>query len=165
MNISRRAAVAALSGSLMAPKLAFAAQAPVTIFEARSIITMEPSLPRARFVAVAGGMILGLANTRAELDMWTQGRDVREDRSLAKHILMPGLIDPHVHPMQAAVMLNLPYVAPEDWDLPGGSYRGAQTPAAYRTRLAEELVEKQRYTVRLLGTSSAIPRRNRPGRA
>lgn len=139
ISFDRRAALTALGGSFLAPKLGVAARSPVTIFEARLIITMEPSQPRARFVAVADGMILGLASTRAELDVWTQGRAVREDRSLAQHVLMPGLIDPHVHPMQAAVMLNLPYVAPEDWVLPNGTYRGAQTPAAYRIRLAEEL--------------------------
>jgi predicted amidohydrolase YtcJ len=143
LKINRRAAVAALGGTLLAPKLSFAAQTPVAIFEARAIITMEPSQPRARFVAVADGMILGLANTRAELDVWTQGRDVREDRSLAGHVLMPGLIDPHVHPMQAAIMLNMPFVAPDDWELPGGNYPGAQTPAAYRARLMEELARSK----------------------
>lgn len=102
---------------------------------------MEPAQPRGRFVAVAGGIVLGVADHRTELDLWTNGREVREDRSLAREILMPGLIDPHIHPMQAAVMLNLPFVAPEDWVLPSGTYRGAQSPAAYRVRLAEELAK------------------------
>jgi predicted amidohydrolase YtcJ len=114
---------------------------PVTIFEAAKIITMEPSLPSARFVAVSGGIILGVADSVAALDAWTRGRTVSLDRRFAKQILMPGLIDPHVHPMQAAVMLNLPFIAPEDWVLPSGSYKGAQTPAAYRVRLREELAK------------------------
>ena len=115
--------------------------APVIIFEAAKIITMEPSLPSARFVAVSDGIILGVADSVAALGVWTRGRMVSLDRRFAGKILMPGLIDPHVHPMQAAVMLNLPFVAPEDWDLPSGSYKGAQTPAAYRTRLREELAK------------------------
>jgi len=52
---------------------------------------------------------------------------------------MPGLIDPHVHPMQAAVMLNLPFIAPDDWELPTGSFPGARTPQAWRSRFAELL--------------------------
>lgn len=111
----------------------------VTIFEAARIITMEPSQPSARFVAVADGIILGTADSVAELSAWTRGRPVTLDRRFARNTLMPGFIDPHVHPMQAAVMMNLPFIAPEDWDLPGGMQRGAQTPEAYRARLREEL--------------------------
>ncbi len=113
----------------------------VTVFEAAKIITMEPSLPNARFVATADGIILGIADTLVALDPWTRGRTATIDRRFAKSILMPGLIDPHVHPMQAAVMLNLPFIAPDDWTLPSGVYRGAQTPVAYRTRLKEELAK------------------------
>ncbi len=112
---------------------------PVTIFEAAKIVTMEPSQPSARFVAVADGIILGLANSVAALEPWTRGRKVKVDRRFAKNIFMPGLIDPHVHPVLAAVALNMPYLAPDDWKLPSGFYSGAQTQQAYRQRLAEML--------------------------
>jgi predicted amidohydrolase YtcJ len=117
--------------------------APVIVYEAARIITMEPSQPSARFVAVADGIILGTADSLAALAPWTSGRAVTVDRRFAAKILMPGLIDPHVHPMQAAVMLNLPFVAPEDWALPTGVYKGAQTPTAYRARLREELARSK----------------------
>jgi predicted amidohydrolase YtcJ len=139
----RRTTLAAIGGAIAAPAFGGTIRGPVTVFEAKSIITMEPAQPRARFVAVADGIILGVAESRAELDLWTKGREVKEDRRFAEHVLMPGLIDPHIHPMQAAVMLNLPFVAPEDWVLPSGTYRGAQSPAAYRTRLAEELAKSR----------------------
>lgn len=115
----------------------------ITIFEAARIITMEPSNPSARFVAVADGLILGLGNSLAELDPWTRGRRVSIDRRFAKNILMPGLIDPHVHPIQSAVMLNIPFVAPDDWDLPAGFSKGTQTPEAWRARLVEELAKSE----------------------
>jgi predicted amidohydrolase YtcJ len=130
-----------IAGLLATP--AMAAPADVTIYEARTIITMEPSLPTAKFVAVADGIILGTSDTLAELDPWTHGRTVKVDRQFAKNTLMPGLIDPHVHPMQAAIMLNLPFIAPDDWDLPGGFYKGAQTPEAFRIRLREELAKSE----------------------
>lgn len=118
---------------------ALAANAPVRVFEARRIVTMEPAQPVARFVAVVGGMILGAANSLAELRPWTEGRSVELVRDFADKILFPGFIDPHVHPMQAAVMLNLPFIAPDDWTLPSGDYPGARDAAAWRARLRQEL--------------------------
>ncbi len=133
-------------GSLAALPFTSAARAvtgPVTVFEARRIVTMEPAQPSARFVAVSGGMILGLADSLEALAPWTSGREVKLDRSFAKQVMMPGLLDPHIHPMQAAVMLNLPYIAPDDWDLPSGRYPGALTPAAWWVRLRQELARSR----------------------
>lgn len=141
MGISRREhlamlaatplAVAATGGRLSYDK--------VTIFEAAKIVTMEPSNPSARFVAVSDGLILGIGNALAELEPWTRGRTFEVDRRFAKDVLMPGLIDPHVHPMLAAVALNMPYLAPDDWKLPSGFYPGVRTQQGYRQRLAEML--------------------------
>jgi predicted amidohydrolase YtcJ len=128
-------AVASSGGVLSYPK--------VTIFEAAKIVTMEPSAPSARFVAVADGIILGLGDTLAELEPWTKGRSVEVNRRFSREVLMPGLIDPHVHPMQSAVMLNIPFVAPDDWDLPSGYSKGAQSPAAWRMRIEEELARSK----------------------
>lgn len=111
----------------------------VTVFEAGRIITMEPSQPQGRFVAVADGLILSVADSLAALAPWTDGRSVRLDRRFAGKVLMPGLIDPHLHPMQASVMLNIPFVAPDDWDLPMARYPGARTPEAWRMRIRQEL--------------------------
>lgn len=139
--ISRRSSLQLLSvGAVLGPALVRAAMpSAVTVYEARRIITMEPSLPTARFVAVAGGIILGLAESLAELEPWTAGRTVTVERRFADKVLMPGLIDPHVHPMQAAVMLNLPFIAPDDWQLPTGNFPGARTPQAWRSRFVELL--------------------------
>ncbi len=111
----------------------------VTVFEARRIITMEPSQPLARFVAVADGMILAVAQTAAELEPWLRGRQVTMDRRFADKVVMPGFVEPHIHPMQAAVMLNIPFVAPDDWDLPRGRFPGARTAEAWRAGFAEQL--------------------------
>jgi predicted amidohydrolase YtcJ len=114
-----------------------------TIYEARRIITMDADRPSARFVAISGANIIAVGSSLAELQpqIAVYGAVVTGpvDRRFAGDILMPGLIDPHIHPMQAAVMLNLPFVAPDDWDLPGHRYRGARTPAAYRSLLKAEI--------------------------
>jgi predicted amidohydrolase YtcJ len=136
MQLKRREMLAVLGAT---PLLAAATEAPVTIFRAKRIITMETAMPSATHVAVADGIILGASNDPAALKPLIGGREAKVDHRFENAVLMPGLIDPHVHPMQAAIMLNLPFVAPEDWALPSHTYKGAQTPKAYRARLKEEL--------------------------
>lgn len=141
MLIDRRAMLAGMAAT---PLLAATnAQAPVTIFEARKIVTMERSLPAARFVAVSGGIILGVANTLEALAPWTRGREVSIERRFAGKVLFPGLIDPHIHPMQAAVMLNLPFLAPDEWHLPSGHWPGIVGQDTWRSRLKRLLAEDQ----------------------
>lgn len=136
--ITRRNLIGSLAAAPLAPA-ALAAGTKVQVFQARRVITMEPAQPSARFVAVADGLILGLADRLEELAPWTDGREVQLVRDHADKVLMPGFIEPHIHPMQAAVMLNIPFVAPDDWDLPGGRYPGVRTPEGWRQRLREEL--------------------------
>lgn len=109
----------------------------VTIFRARSIVTMDPSLPFAKFMAVANGQILALGQSAQDVATPLKHRTLRYDNSFADHVLFPGLIDPHVHPMQAAVMLNLPFLAPDAWSLPSGNWPALQTPDAYRSALRQ----------------------------
>lgn len=136
MQIKRREMLALLGAS---PLVLGTTRNPVTIYRAKRIITMDAKMPSARFVAVADGVILGAANTLAQAQRLAGGRTVEVDNRFENALLMPGLIDPHVHPTQSAIMLNLPFVAPEDWVLPSGTFKGAQTPADYYIRLKEEL--------------------------
>lgn len=143
-RIGRRAVLAGMAAAPLvaarAPSPA-ARAAPVTLFEARRIVTMSRSLPQARFMAVAGGMVLGLADRLEALAPWTAGREVRIERRFAGHVLFPGLVDPHIHPMQAAVMLNMPFLAPDDWRLPSGDWPGVSGRDAYRERLAQIIAQ------------------------
>jgi hypothetical protein len=137
MQVDRRHLIAAIGAMPFAGLAARAAVAgPVTVFSG-NFVTMEPSLPEARFVAVSGGMILGAADRLADLGAWTSGREVRLETRFAGKTVLPGLIDPHIHPMQSAVMLGIPFIAPDDWVLPRGTYPGVRTAEGYRRRLAE----------------------------
>ncbi len=113
----------------------------VTVYEAAKIITMEPGYPEARFVATSEGIILGLGQSLEDLSAWTEGRDVNIDQRFAKNVLMPGFIEPHVHPMQTIMMLPLPFISPEAWELPGKTYPAARGKEAYEKRLKEELAK------------------------
>ncbi len=144
-RFDRRTALAGLAAVplLAQSRAGLASPRRVTVFEAARIITMDPAVPLARFVAVADGMILGHANRLEDLAPWTRGQDTTLDRRFAGKVLMPGLIDPHVHPMLGAVMLNLPFIAPDDWDLPSGRYPGVQTPTGWLARFKAELARSQ----------------------
>lgn len=144
-RFDRRTALAGLAAVplLAQSRAGLASQRRVTVFEAARIITMDPAVPLARFVAVADGMILGHANHLEDLAPWTRGQDTTLDRRFAGKVLIPGLIDPHVHPMLGAVMLNLPFIAPDDWDLPSVRYPGVQTPTGWLARFKAELARSQ----------------------
>jgi predicted amidohydrolase YtcJ len=131
-----RAILIALCATVTA---AYAEQSPVTVFEAKQIVTMDRAVPTARFVAVADGIILGVADNYDALAPWTSGRKVTRNVQFKTRILYPGFIDPHVHPVQSAVMLNIPFLAPDDWQLPSGNYPGARTPADYRRMLKAQI--------------------------
>jgi len=69
-----------------------------TIFQARKILTMNPSRPLATHVAVRDGRILGVGPLE-ELAGW--GPYTLDDRLAAK-VLMPGLVEGHSHLMEGA---------------------------------------------------------------
>ena len=111
----------------------------VTVYEASTIITMEPGYPEAKYAAVSEGIILAVAQDIDDLAAWTEGRTVTVDRRFAKNVLMPGFVEPHIHPMQTVMMLPLPFISPEGWDLPGKSYPAVSNAEDYEARLREEL--------------------------
>ena len=107
---------------------------PVTIFTAKSVITMEPAQSRASAVAVADGTIVGVG-TEESLQVWIDARGGQVDRRFQDKIIMPGFIDPHVHPGLPAILTQLAFLAPDDWSLPTGEFPGAKNPADYQTQL------------------------------
>ncbi|WP_108791242.1 amidohydrolase family protein [Erythrobacter sp. Alg231-14] len=113
----------------------------VTVYEAATIITMEPGYPEAKFVATSDGIILGVADTLEDLSAWTDRRNVTVDRSFASETIMPGFVEPHIHPMQTVMMLAIPFISPESWELPGKSYPAVTGEAEYEARLRTVLSE------------------------
>lgn len=109
---------------------------PLTVFVAKKIVTMEPALPEATAVAIADGRIVAVG-TLESLQGWMSARGAEIDRTFEDKILLPGFIDPHVHPSLPAVLTQFPFLAPEDWSLPTGDFPGAKTPEAYVARLKE----------------------------
>jgi predicted amidohydrolase YtcJ len=87
----------------------------ITIFQARKVITMNPSNPVATHVAVRDGMILGVGQL-AEVAGWG-AHEI--DTGFADKVLVPGFVEAHAHVM-AGGMLQHPYVGYYDRPLPDG---------------------------------------------
>ena len=112
----------------------------VVIYTAKKIITMEPSLPGATAVAVADGRIVAVGSLDS-LSSWIEQKKSRIDRRFEGKVIMPGFIDPHVHPSLPAVLTQFAFIAPDDWSLPTGEFPAAKTPAAYIKRLKQLAIE------------------------
>ena len=118
------------------------AREPMTIYTARRIITMDASLPDAHAVGVIGKRIVAVGDLES-MAAWHAQREVRVDERFRDKVLMPGLIDNHIHPFLGAILMPMEIIAPEAWRKPDGSHwPAAQTPADYLTLLKARLAAK-----------------------
>ena len=112
---------------------------PLTIFTAKRIHTMDESRPTATAVAVSEGRIVAVGDL-ANMGAWQHGRTVTIDTQFENKVLLPGLIDNHIHPFLGAVLLPTEHIAPEPWRQSDGSVRpAATTPDQYRALLLERV--------------------------
>ena len=65
---------------------------------------MNPSIPEATAVAVRDGMIVE-TGTKETMQPWLDAQSHRIDERFSNHVIMPGFIDPHLHPTLAALLL------------------------------------------------------------
>lgn len=108
----------------------------IKVFTARKIHTMEPSMPEANAVAVRDGRILEVG-TLETLKPWLDRHPHEIDASLASKVLLPGFIDPHLHPTMAAVLLPMHFVTAMEWKLPWATVAPVRTKEAFLSRLRE----------------------------
>ncbi len=95
----------------------------ITVFIAKKIITMDATRPTATAVAVRDGQILGVGSVQ-DLEPWLKDNKHIIDEQFKDKVLMPGFIDPHMHPMLAAIQFGTTWITPESWDV-----MGTKTPA------------------------------------
>ncbi|MEM1335865.1 MAG: amidohydrolase, partial [Actinomycetota bacterium] len=70
-----------------------------TIFTARTVITMNPALPRADAVAVRDGRIVGVGG----VDELAARGDHVLDETFADHVLTPGFVEAHCQVMSGGL--------------------------------------------------------------
>ncbi|MHC2106774.1 amidohydrolase [Methylobacterium sp. CM6246] len=86
----------------------------ITLFEARRVITMNPSRPYATHVAVRDGCVL-MVGTEDEFD----GLDAVPDRRFADKVILPGFVEGHAHVMEGTLWRQT-YVGAGDRRSPDG---------------------------------------------
>ena len=149
-SISRRSLLAAGAAGLAgaaAPRSAFAltesltelgasllAQPPATVFLAREIVTLDPARPSAQAVAVVNGRILWVGS-RDEVTGILGKQPYNIDQSFADHVLVPGFIAQHDHPVLAALTMSSEILSIEDWVLPSGTVPAVKDKQDFLQRL------------------------------
>ena len=106
----------------------------VTVYTAKKILTMESANPEATAVAVAGKRILAVGSL-SEVKAALGDRPFTLNETFKSKVVLPGLIDQHLHPFLGALTLSTEVIATEDWVLPGRTFKIAQNADEYRARL------------------------------
>ena len=65
--------------------------------------------------------------------------EAANEYDLAGDTLLPGFIEPHLHPSLAAIMLQNEIIAPYDWKLPSGVKKGVSGQDNYRDRITDSI--------------------------
>ncbi len=108
----------------------------VTIFTARNIITMEAEVPTADAVAVQGDTIVALGSVTALQEKFS-GQNMLLNNRFADKVIMPGFIDPHIHPSIASTILPMEIVAAMAWPTAQGFSQPVRTQKSYRAKLKQ----------------------------
>ncbi len=105
-------------------------QLDLTVYVAKQIHTMNPGLPQATAIAVADGRIVEVGSLET-LKPWLDAHPHSIDETFADKIVMPGFIDPHIHPTMASMLLPMHFITAMEWDLPDRKVPATKTPDAY----------------------------------
>jgi len=100
------------SGAVAAPK--------ATVYTAREIVTLDPLRPIAEAVAVVGGRILWVGSFDETIALLGD-QPYEVDRTFSDHVIVPGFVAQHDHPVLAALTMSSEILSIEDWVLPTGT--------------------------------------------
>ena len=112
----------------------FTPQDEAVVYTAKKIITMEENRPLAAAVAVDGDRIIAVGSLE-EVKRILKGRNYRIDNRFAGKVIIPGLIDPHLHLWLFALVAPMHFITPDDWDLPWAKIKGISGRNAYLEKL------------------------------
>ena len=108
----------------------------ITVYTAKTIHTMNPSLPLATAVAVRGDRIIEVSSLD-RLRPWLDAHPHAIDARFADKVIMPGFIDPHLHPTMAALLLPMHFITAMDWKLPWQDVAAVRGQNAFIDRLRQ----------------------------
>ena len=106
----------------------------LTVYPARKVITMNPSQPEATAVAVRDDRIVEVGSMES-LQPWLASHEYQIDDRFSDRVLLPGFIDPHLHPAMAAVILPRSFITARPWRLPWGDVPATTNETGFTDRL------------------------------
>ena len=107
-----------------------------TLYSGGNIITMHGNTLNLVEAIVTEKEIIVFAGDKADaLDKFPTAKKY----NLKGKALMPGFVEPHVHPSLAATMLPNEIIAPYDWVLPNGTKKGVIGYDAYMERITNSI--------------------------
>jgi predicted amidohydrolase YtcJ len=109
----------------------------VTVFVAKEIVTMSPTIQSATAVAVRDGRIIDVGEQAGVLARFKDSPGLVVDKTFSEKVITPGLIDPHLHFWLFALVANSHFITPADWQLPWGDAKGVVGEKEYVERLRE----------------------------
>lgn len=110
-----------------------------TIYFNGTILTMEGDEPDyINAVATKGDKILQIG-TLKELEEIVN--DSTQLIDLEQRTMLPGFIEPHLHPLLATILIQTKIIAFNDWDLPSGNFAGVKDNISYLQKLDEAVAK------------------------
>ncbi len=107
----------------------------ITIYSAKSVVTVNETLSQTEAVAVdKDGSIIALGPLDTLKSRLT---GARIDTRFAGKTIVPGLIDPHIHMTLGAMMYGLDFVPPWDMETPKGTVKGLPDKTSLLAKIAE----------------------------
>jgi len=100
-----------------------------------TILTMEGDKPTyVEAVATKGKKILKTGQL-TELKKWVGEKT--ESVDLEGNTMLPGFVEPHLHPTLATLLIQTEIIAFNDWNLPHGAFKGVRNQTEYLKKLNE----------------------------
>jgi predicted amidohydrolase YtcJ len=111
-----------------------------TLYYGGPIITMEGDGPDyVEAVVTRAGKIIYAGKKSAAASQFSGNTAVV---NLQGKTMLPGFIEPHVHPSIAALILSGDIIAPHDWHVPEGVKKGVEGHDAYIARLKQSIDQR-----------------------
>jgi len=108
-----------------------------TLYHSGKLLTMEGDEPQFAEALIEHNGQIVFVGTLSEARDRAPKQTV--DFDLRGATLLPGFIEPHLHPSIAAIMLQNEIVAPYDWKLPSGVKTGVSGEEQYRARITQSI--------------------------
>lgn len=105
-----------------------------TVYPAREVITLDPARPSAEAVAVVGDRILWVGPLEETVAVLGDQPYVI-DTTFADHVIVPGFVAQHDHPVLAALTMSSHILSIEAWALPSGTVAAVKDKQDFVDRL------------------------------